>query len=130
MSLFNLSVKQLEHAVELLKERENLQSKLDEVNRQLQHLENGRAHIPIAQDRVNDSANSPRLSKRLRRRRKLQPSILKALNAAGAKGLSVKELAARIKTNPASLSVWLYTTGKKITGLKKVAPGIFAYASP
>ena len=127
MSLLNLSIKQLEQAVYLLKEREALQSRLDDVNRHLQRLENGRTHIPIAQDRVKDSVNPPKQGKR--RRRKLQPSILKALSVAGAKGLSVKELAAQLKTSPASVRVWLYTTGKKVTSIKKIAPGIFAYIS-
>jgi hypothetical protein len=126
MSLSKLSIEQLEQAVELLKQRELLLSKLDNVNRHLQRLENGQAHIPFVQDSGNNSAISP---KRGKQRRKLQPSILKALNAAGAKGLSVKELAAQIKTSPASLSVWLYTTGKKTPGVKKIAPGTFAYIS-
>ena len=127
MSLSNLSLKQLGQAIPLLKEREVLRSKLDDVNRRLQHLESGKVSNDLAQESVNDSSAFQKSAKRLRRRRKLQPSILKALNAAGAKGLSVNELAAQIKRSPASLRVWLYTTGKKIAGIKKVAPGIFAF---
>ena len=129
MSLSNLSIKQLEHAVELFKEREALQSKLDDVNHRLQRLENGQVSGDLAQESVNNSAASQKSGKRLRRRRKLQPLILKALSAAGAKGLSVKELSAQIKTSPASVRVWIYTTGKKVVGIKKLAAGIFAYGS-
>jgi hypothetical protein len=129
MSLSNLSLNQLEQAVHLLKEQEALQSRLDEVNRHLRHLESGKVSGALLKKSVTDSAVSPKPGKRLRRRRKLQPSIFKALSAAGPKGLSVKELAAKIKTSPASVRVWLYTTGKKITGLKKVTPGIFVYIS-
>jgi hypothetical protein len=38
-----------------------------------------------------------------------------------------EELAALAKVNPGSLNTWLYTAGKKISGLKKLAPGLFAY---
>ena len=57
----------------------------------------------------------------------MQGAVLKVLGAAGAKGVKVKELAAMAKVNPASLNTWLYTAGKKISGLKKLAPGLFAY---
>jgi hypothetical protein len=53
--------------------------------------------------------------------------VLKALTSAGAKGLTVKQLAVRAKVKRSSLAVWLYTSGKKIAGFKKIAPGAFAY---
>ena len=106
-----------------------MQARLDEVNRHLRHLENGKVSGDLAQKSVNDSPASQKPGKRFRRRRKLQPSILKALSAAGAKGLSVKELAAQIKRSPTSVRVWLYTSGKKIAAIKKVAPGIFSCVS-
>jgi hypothetical protein len=125
MNLSALSLKQLEHIVGLLKEKEALQAKLDEVNRDLQSLENGKACAPSASERLT---HSPRSKRRSRRRGGLQEAVLKALKSAGAKGLTVKQLAVQAKVKKSSLAVWLYTSAKKISGFKKVAPGVFAYA--
>ena len=127
MNLSSLSLKQLEHIVGLLKEKEALQTKLDGVNRDLQRLENGKASAPSASESLNDSPRSKRIEKRSRRRGGLQQAVLKVLKSAGAKGLTVKQLAVQAKVKKSSLAVWLYTSGKKVSGFKKVAPGVFAY---
>ena len=127
MNLSALSLKQLEHIVGLLKEKEVLQTKLDGVNRDLQRLENGSGAALRATDSLNDSPHSKRIKKRSRRRGGLQQAVLKALNSAGAKGLTVKQLVVQAKVKKSSLAVWLYTSGKKVSGFKKVAPGVFAY---
>ena len=128
MNLSALSLNQLEHIVGLLKEKEGLQAKLDDVNRDLQRLENGEASASNAPENLNRSTRSKRVKKRFRRRGGLQKAVLKALKSAGVKGLTVKQLAVKAKVKQSSLRVWLYTSGKKIVGFKKVAPGIFAYA--
>ena len=128
MNLSALSLNQLEHIVGLLKEKEGLQAKLDDVNRDLQRLENGEASASNAPEKLNRSTRSKRVKKRFRRRGGLQKAVLKALKSAGAKGLTVKQLAVQAKVKRSSLAVWLYTSGKKIAGFKKIAPGVFAYA--
>jgi hypothetical protein len=127
MNLSALSLKQLEHIVGLLKEKEALQARLDEINRNLQGMENGKVSDPSASESLNHSPRSKRINKRSRRRGGLQEAVLKVLKSAGAKGLTVKQLAAQAKVKKSSLAVWLYTSGKKISGFKKVAPGVFAY---
>jgi len=127
MNLSALSLKQLEHIVGLLKEKEVLQTKLDCVNRDLKRLENGSGSALSASESLNDLPHSKRIKKRSRRRGGLQQAVLKALKSAGAKGLTVKQLAVQAKVKKSSLAVWLYTSAKKISGFKKVAPGVFAY---
>ena len=127
MNLSALSLKQLEHIVGLLKEKEVLQTKLDGVNRDLQRLEDGSGSALSVTESLNDSPPSKRIKKRSRRRGGLQQAVLKALKSAGAKGLTVKQLAVQAKVKKSSLAVWLYTSAKKISGFKKVAPGVFAY---
>ena len=127
MNLSALSLKQLEHIVGLLKEKEVLQTKLDGVNRDLQRLEDGNGSALSATESLNDSPPSKRIKKHSRRRGGLQQAVLKALKSAGAKGLTVKQLAVQAKVKKSSLAVWLYTSAKKISGFKKVAPGVFAY---
>ena len=129
MNLSALSLKQLEHIVGLLKEKEVLQTKLDCVNRDLKRLENGSGSALSASESLNDLPHSKRIKKRSRRRGGLQQAVLKALKSAGAKGLTVKQLAVQAKVKKSSLAVWLYTSAKKISGFKKIAPGVFAYTS-
>ncbi|MEI8387158.1 MAG: hypothetical protein WCG76_06130 [Verrucomicrobiota bacterium] len=54
----------------------------------------------------------------------LKERILGVLQAAGDEGLRVKDIAAKLASNPANISVWFSTTGKKIT--TKLAPGLYA----
>ena len=120
MSLSSLTSAQLHQVIELVKEKEALQAKLAQVERSLVDLESGK----VTKDEAPTKRRGPR---RGRRRAALKDGLLKALQAAGKDGLSVKELAASLKAKPASVSVWFYTTGKKIKGIKKVGKARFAY---
>ena len=117
MSLSSLTSAQLHRLIELVKEKEALQAKLAQVERSLADLESGRT-----------KEEKPPEKKRGRRRAKLKDVLLKKLVAAGKEGLTVKELAASLNAKPTSVSVWFYTTGKKIKGIKKVGTARFAYS--
>ena len=65
---------------------------------------------------------------RKRRGKRLKASLLKALSAAGASGITVKELAAKLKVKPGNIFSWFYTTGKKISGIKKIGEAKYSYA--
>jgi hypothetical protein len=54
----------------------------------------------------------------------LKEKILALLEAAGDEGLRVKDIAAKLGSKPANISVWFSTTGKDIT--TKVEPGRYA----
>ena len=120
MSLSSLTSAQLHQAIQLVKEKEALQNKLAQVEQSLADLESGE----VTKDEAPAKRRGPR---RGRRRAALKDGLLKTLQAAGKDGLSVKELAASLKAKPASVSVWFYTTGKKIKGIKKVGKARFAY---
>ena len=121
MPLSSLTSAQLHRLIELVKEKEAIQAKLAQVERSLDGLQGGTptSEKPLAKKR------SPR---RRRRRAALKDALLKKLGAAGKAGLTVKELAASLNAKASSVSVWFYTTGKKIKGIKKVAKARFAYA--
>ena len=122
MALSNLSLSTLEQMLPFLKEKEALQAKLNDVCRRLEHLaKNGIV------DKETRSTIPKKLKKRSRRRKKIKQAILKALQAAGAKGLTLNELAINAKVHKPTLNTWIYTTGKKTSGIKKIAPGTFAY---
>jgi hypothetical protein len=59
----------------------------------------------------------------------LKEAILKKLQTVGPEGITVKDLAASIGAKLGSVSVWFYTTGKKVKGLRKVSKGRFRYSS-
>jgi hypothetical protein len=120
MSLSSLSSTQLQHLIRLVKEKESLQTKLAQVERSLADMENGEV--------TKDEAPANKRGPRRRRRAALKDGILKKLQTAGKAGLTVSELATSLKAKPASVSVWFYTTGKKIKGIKKVGTARFAYA--
>jgi hypothetical protein len=107
--------------IELVKEKESLEAKLSKVKSAIDALGSGKT--------ARLATPSKRGPRRGRRRSSLKVSILKALGEAGKAGASVKELAASLKANPGSVSVWFYTTGKKVKGLKKISPGRYAYGT-
>jgi hypothetical protein len=119
MLLSSLSSAQIKQLIQLIKEKESIEAKLLRVTKSLNAFEQGKAARKAAATR------SPR---RGRRRTKLKEAILKALQVAGKGGLTVKELAASLKANPGSVSVWFYTTGKNVKGLKKIGPGKYSYS--
>ena len=123
MALTDLSSTQLQQLIRLVKEKEVLQAQLARVERSLDGLSEGK---------ISEANSSPsKTPKRRRRRRRavLKDGLLTKLQAAGKAGLTVKELAASLGAKPASVSVWFYTTGKKIKGIKKVGIARFAYNS-
>jgi len=132
MSLSNLSSAQLAHLIGLVKEKESLQTKLDHVNAELHSLETGKA-LPKKRGRKPGRPagikNKVAKGKKSKRGKRLKQPLLKALSAAGSSGITVKELAAKLKVKPGNIFSWFYTTGKKISGIKKVGEAKYAYSS-
>lgn len=129
MALTNLSSAQLAHLIGLVKEKESLQAKLDKVNSALSALENGKT-VPKKRGR---KPGRPPLAKKAKgakpgkRGKRLKAPLLKILSAAGSSGITVKELAAKLKVKPGNIFSWFYTTGKKVKGISKVGEARYAY---
>jgi hypothetical protein len=134
MALFNLSSAQLAHLIGLVKEKELLQAKLDHVNAELQALETGKAapkkrgRKPGRPPGVKSKVTAPKATKTKRGKRLKEP-LLKALSAAGSSGITVKDLATKLKVKPGNIFSWFYTTGKKVKGISKVGEAKYAYSS-
>ena len=129
MALSNLSSAQLAQLIGLVREKEALQSRLDHVNAQLSALESGK---PVHKKRGRKPGRPPgiKVAKggKTRRGKRLKAPLLKALSAAGSSGITVKEFAAKLKVKPGNIFSWFYTTGKKISGIKKVGEAKYAYS--
>jgi hypothetical protein len=120
MALTDLTSAQLKRLVQLIKEKETLQARLEEMNRSLEALEKGDV----------SGEGKVRLRRRGRRRRGgLKEDILKCLGSAGKAGMTIKELAEKLGAKHSSVAVWFYTAGKKVKGIEKVGTGKYAYVS-
>jgi hypothetical protein len=134
MALFNLSSAQLARLIALVKAKESLQSKLDHIIAELKSLETGKA-VPKKRGRkpgrpAGSTAKTKGTKvKKSKRGKRLKQPMLKALSAAGSSGITVKELAAKLKVKPGNVFSWFYTTGKKISGIKKVGEAKYSYSS-
>jgi DNA invertase Pin-like site-specific DNA recombinase len=128
MSLSNLSSAQLAHLISLVKEKEILQAKLEKVNAALQALESGKSAPKKRGRKPGRPPGSTAKVKAGKRGKRLKAPLLKALSAAGSSGITVKELAAKLKVKPGNIFSWFYTTGKKISGIKKIGEAKYAYA--
>ena len=121
MSLSALSSSHLQELVHLLAEKSAIQAQLAKVDAALNALDAGEGTV----SRVPGKRRQKR-----RRRGGLKEAILEQLRAAGKPGVAVKEIAASIGANTASVAVWFYTTGKKMKEIKKVGRGQFSFRAP
>jgi hypothetical protein len=132
MSLANLTSAQLNNLIGLVKEKERLQAQLAHIDSQIESLGSG---SPVLKRRGRPPGRPKGKSavvataKPRRRLKRLKGRILKALQAAGADGITVKEIAAKVKVNPNNVFSWFYTTGKKIKGLKKIGEAKYSLRS-
>ena len=131
MPLSNLSSAQLARLVELIKEKESLQAKLSDLDGQLEALDSG---APVSKrgrkpGRPPGSKTIVAKARRKRRGGRIKEKLLEALQAAGKSGITVKELAAKLGVKPGNVFSWFYTTGKKVSGIKKVGEAKYAYTA-
>jgi hypothetical protein len=130
MAFSNLSSAQLSRLITLIKKKESLLAKLEKIDSALQSLEAG---VPVRRGRPAGSSKGrpgPKPGRKVRRRgKRLKEPLLKALKAGGSAGVTVKDLAAKLKVKPGNVFSWFYTTGKKISGIKKVGEARYALTS-
>jgi hypothetical protein len=130
MVFSTLSSAQLSRLIALVKEKEILQSKLEKVDSALRALESGKVARRGRPPGTGKGRPGPKPGGKARRRgKRLKEPLLKALKAGGASGVTVKELAAKLKVKPGNVFSWFYTTGKKISGIKKVGEARYALTS-
>lgn len=127
MSLADLSSEHLSRLIELVKHKEQLQSELARIDSELQSLESGSPGLR-KRGRPKGSTNTSAARKPKRRSRRLKDGLLQELESAGRDGITVKELAAKLKVKPGNVFSWFYTTGKKVKGIKKVGEAKYSYS--
>jgi hypothetical protein len=132
MALLNLSSAQLAQLIQLVKEKETLLAQVERVDSALTALESGktpgkRGRKPGRPPKIAGRGPGRPPGKTGRRGKRIKAPLLKLLKSAGAGGITVKELAAKLKIKPNNVFSWFYTTGKKVSGIKKVGEAKYSY---
>ena len=133
--LAGLSLQQLKRAVAIREKVEGLQKQLDRIidgetvgkgsARRRKGLRRAASRARVSKAVKGRSAVQRRMASP---RGGLKGRIIRALRAAGGKGVTVTDLAAKLGKSYGNISVWFHTTGKGVKEIKKVAPGRFAWA--
>lgn len=127
MSLSQLSSNDLKSIAKLVERKENLLQQVEDIDKQLDRYQASPAatqSTPARKPRT--AAKRGRKPGAKKRRGAMRDKIVAELESAGSEGVTVKELAEKLGTKPANISVWFYTTGAKIPNIKKVAPATYA----
>lgn len=131
MDITQLTSQDLRRLSALLEAKEKFQAKLNEINAQLvafgEGTSSGPAKGPARAKRRAAGAKAPKRRRGGAPRGALQEGIVGALQAAGGKGVHIKELSAKLGVKVPNLRVWFLTTGKKNKSIKKVAKATFAW---
>lgn len=121
MKLSNLSSSQWKKIAQLISKKESLLQKVEAIDRQLAGFDG--VALPA---KSGVPAPAARRGGRKRVPGKLKDSIMKALVAAGPKGVKVGDIAEKLGVKPGNVFSWFYTTGKKNSAIKKVGEARYA----
>ena len=126
--LLDISSATLRKMVKLSERKEALLSQIQELDRQMIALqEPGSAETKPS---VHfQRAGRIKTGKPRTQRGALKAKILAALRAAGARGMTIRELSAKLKVKPANLYVWFNGTGRKTRSVRKVGPAKYKVLS-
>lgn len=122
----NISSSVLRKMVVLSERKEALIARIQEIDRAMMRLPRGIETSASADDRPA-RLNIPRpVAKKTRRQRtargQLKKKVLGALQRAGKRGATIGDLSKKLGVKRANLYVWFNGTGRKVRGLKKIAP--------
>jgi type II secretory pathway component PulJ len=113
----------LRKMIKLSKRKEELMSQIQEIDRQMSGIEREvEVHASIRPPRRANVTTRRAFRSKPNRRGALKAKILGALRGAGQRGLTVRQLSNKLGVKSANLYVWFADTGRKVRGLKKIAP--------
>ena len=134
MNIPNLTSSHLQLLLDLTRRREAIAADLKKLEEKIaglfgNHVTQPKTKGPARRGRPGRKPKAEKKTKTTRTRvarGTLKEKVLGVLREAGAAGLGVGDVADKIGAKKAAVNVWFYTTGKKVAGLKKIAPGRFA----
>jgi hypothetical protein len=112
----------LKQLVKLSERKETLMAQIQEIDREMVRVE-GKFGIPS--NRSNEVApvtvsRPAQDAHRPNRRGELKKRIIHALRTAESKGMTIGELSGKLKVPSANLYVWFNSTGKNVSGIRKI----------
>ena len=119
-------IAQLKEMIALEEKRATLQSQVEKVDHQLSALQGALYGQPAKAVTAPVAARKSAGKPPRKARGALREQILEALQAAGAKGATVKELSALLGIKNTHLHSWFSAAGKKLPQIKKVGPSHYA----
>lgn len=127
MDIDSLTTTHIKRAIDLLSKKEALQAQLSTLDEEITNLLGGGAQLARAKTATNGakSKNNGNGRPKGKTRGALKEKILAELRSAGATGVSVKDLVAKLSKKSANLHAWFNMTGKNIPGLSKIGRGIY-----
>jgi hypothetical protein len=139
MNLNSITSKDISKIAKLLKKKEALLERVAKVDAQLSAFEGGTA-VVVVKKRGMSAAGRKAIAAAQKKRwaklkgkktagtRKASPvteKLMAAMNAAGAKGISVPDLAQKTGLKAVNVRAWIQVTAPKL-GVKKISRGVYA----
>ncbi len=121
MNWTHIPIADLNRIVELVEQKEALQAQVAKIDAELASFQPGEPAAP-AQDKPGRQSKTELAAKGA-----LKAAIIELLKGAGSAGLTVKEIAARLKAKPGNIHVWFSSTGKRVKEINKVGTGQYAW---
>ena len=137
MDLTKLTANEFGRIVKLLRRKESLEKKLNQVERSVAKVVGaGASYVARRAKRIASGRRRGRppgrrgrpagrrsTGRKFGRRGGLRKVVLTQLKRAGKAGLKIKDLAGRMNIQRQRLDTWFYQNVKKIRGLRKIGPG-------
>jgi DNA invertase Pin-like site-specific DNA recombinase len=116
----NIPSAALRELVKLSERKEALMGQIQEVDRQMVHVQ-AKFGIPVHGDDQAARVTVSRVTGRRRARRgALKEKIVVTLRKAGEKGVTIRELARKLNVPSANLYVWFNSTGRNVPEIRKI----------
>jgi transposase-like protein len=129
MNLTQVASADLKRLVTLVEQKETFLAQVAKINDELTCIQTGESAAPVApaKGKPGRKPKSPAKAK-TGGRGAMKAAIIELLQGAGTSGLTVKELAAKLKTKPGNIYVWFGSTGKQVSEITKLGPGKYSWA--
>jgi transposase-like protein len=132
MNLKSLTSADFKEIIRLLEQKETLSAQIAELDDQLTAYETGAPVKPARGKRGRKAGvRAKAVAGRGRRapRGAVKAAIVQCVAGAGEAGISVKEIAAKLKLDYNRVFTCFYNTGKKIKAIKKAGPGRYVWTA-
>ncbi len=129
MNLTQIASVDLKRVVTLVEQKETLLAQVAKLDAELASFESGKPAASVAPAKGKPGRKPGRPAKaKTGGRGGVKAAIIELLTAAGASGLSVQDIAAKLKAKPGNVHVWFSSIGKTVKEIKKLAPGKFGWS--